>query len=133
MRCWIVVDTIDPYLGEAAQRRASSHGGSHSLLSRPAISNLCLAFSLRYSDTQTHQLAARKEKPMENLKNALGIVHEDDLKEYLPGSNDAKIDDGDKAGNTKETDHGFDGAGKDGLNQLKQYKKKTEKKRVFFK
>ncbi|GKF51099.1 hypothetical protein Tco_0147566, partial [Tanacetum coccineum] len=30
----------------------------------------------RYSDTQTHQLAARKEKPMENLKNALGIVHE---------------------------------------------------------
>ncbi|GJY14425.1 P-loop containing nucleoside triphosphate hydrolase superfamily protein [Tanacetum coccineum] len=58
-----------------------------------------------YSDTQTHQLAARKEKQMENLKNALRIVHEDDLKEYLPGSDDAKIDDGDKAGNTKKTDH----------------------------
>ncbi|GKB77494.1 putative ribonuclease H-like domain-containing protein, partial [Tanacetum coccineum] len=60
---------------------------------------------IKYSDTQTHQLAARKEKQMENLKNALRIVHEDDLKEYLPGSDDAKIDDGDKAGNTKKTDH----------------------------
>nr|GEW25214.1 hypothetical protein [Tanacetum cinerariifolium] len=91
----------------------------------------------KYSDTQTHQLAARKEKQMESLKNALGIVHEDDLKKYLPGSDDAKIDDGDKTGNTKKTDRSFDGklekdtkAGKDGLDQLKQYKKKTKKRRV---
>ncbi|PWA88917.1 hypothetical protein CTI12_AA115960 [Artemisia annua] len=90
----------------------------------------------KYSDTQTHQLAARKEKQMENLKNALRIVTEDDLKKYVPVSDDEKIDDGDKAGHTKKTDPGFDGklkkdtkAGKDGLDQLKQYKKKTNKRR----
>lgn len=90
----------------------------------------------KYSDTQTHQLAARKEKQMENLKNAFGIVHEDDLKKYLPLSDDEKIDDCDKAGNTKKTDRGFSGklekdtkAGKDGVDHLKQYKKKTNKRR----
>ncbi|GJV64381.1 hypothetical protein Tco_1475209, partial [Tanacetum coccineum] len=37
---WIVVGEIDPYLGGAAQRRACSNGGSHTLLSCLALANL---------------------------------------------------------------------------------------------
>ncbi|GJT61753.1 hypothetical protein Tco_1005286 [Tanacetum coccineum] len=48
--CWIMVGTVDLYLGRAARRRACIHGRSHALLSRPAISNLCPAFSLRPID-----------------------------------------------------------------------------------
>nr|GEZ13224.1 reverse transcriptase domain-containing protein [Tanacetum cinerariifolium] len=44
--CWIAMGNVDPYLGGEAHRRACSHGGSHTLLSRPAILNLCLTFSL---------------------------------------------------------------------------------------
>nr|GEU44288.1 zinc finger, CCHC-type [Tanacetum cinerariifolium] len=39
--CSIVVGTIDPYLSRAARGRAYSLGGSHILLSCPAILNLC--------------------------------------------------------------------------------------------
>ncbi|XP_024988006.1 serine/arginine repetitive matrix protein 2 [Cynara cardunculus var. scolymus] len=90
----------------------------------------------KVSDTQTHQVAARKEKQMETLKNALGIVHEDDMKKYVPASDDEKIDDGDKARNNKKYDPRVDGrlekdtkVAKDGLDELKHYKKKTSKRR----
>ncbi|GKD81493.1 hypothetical protein Tco_1348332, partial [Tanacetum coccineum] len=33
----IVEGEINPYLGEAAQLRACSHGGSHTILSHPAL------------------------------------------------------------------------------------------------
>nr|GEY42789.1 hypothetical protein [Tanacetum cinerariifolium] len=51
--CWIAMGNVDPYLGGEAHRRAWSHGGSHTLLSRPAISNLCPTFSLRYANKQS--------------------------------------------------------------------------------
>ncbi|KAD6795590.1 hypothetical protein E3N88_06486 [Mikania micrantha] len=79
----------------------------------------------KVSDTQTHQVAARKQKQMETLKNALGIVHEEDIKKYAPASDDEKIDpliDGKHEKDTK--------VGKDGLDELKNYKKKTSKRKA---
>ncbi|KAK9070880.1 hypothetical protein SSX86_009448 [Deinandra increscens subsp. villosa] len=79
----------------------------------------------KVSDTQTHQVAARKQKQMETLKNALGIVHEEDLKKYVTASDDEKIDpmaDGKLEKDTK--------VGKDALDELKNYKKKTSKRKV---
>ncbi|GJR29710.1 hypothetical protein Tco_1105942 [Tanacetum coccineum] len=50
-----MVGIIDSYLGEAARRRACNHGGSHTLLSRSAISDplsypwrMCPPFSIVY-------------------------------------------------------------------------------------
>ncbi|GJX53597.1 hypothetical protein Tco_0281966 [Tanacetum coccineum] len=43
---WIVAGEIDPYLGGAARRHACSHGGSHTLLSCPALADLIPKFSL---------------------------------------------------------------------------------------
>ncbi|KAJ0743621.1 putative mRNA splicing factor Cwf21 domain-containing protein [Helianthus annuus] len=79
----------------------------------------------KVSDTQSHQVAARKQKQMETLKNALGIVHEEDIKKDVPASDDEKADpvvDGKHEKDTK--------VGKDALDELKNYKKKTSKRRV---
>ncbi|KAI3774303.1 hypothetical protein L1987_48853 [Smallanthus sonchifolius] len=78
----------------------------------------------KVSDTQTHQVAARKQKQMETLKNALGIVNEEDMKKYVPASDDEKNDPVVDGKHEKDTE-----VGKDGLDELKNYKKKTSKRK----
>ncbi|GJR35898.1 hypothetical protein Tco_1211582 [Tanacetum coccineum] len=48
----IVVGGIGPYLGRAARGRACSHGGSHTLFSRPALANLSSTLSTEIQHIQ---------------------------------------------------------------------------------
>ncbi|KAM7493583.1 hypothetical protein LguiB_028192 [Lonicera macranthoides] len=97
----------------------------------------------KVSDTQTHQVAARKEKQMEALKSALGIGLEVE-KQKKPTdfpllSDPEESDDDDKPRNNRK--HGGNGdskvvkkkngGGKDGLDvPIKHHKKKSSKRRI---
>lgn len=100
-------------------------------------------FCPRVSDTQTHQVAARKEKQMEALKSALGIGLEVENQKKLndaPLLSDPEESDDDDIPRNNRKNGGIgdskvvkkkNGSGKDGLDvPIKHHKKKSSKRRI---
>ena len=54
------------------------------------FNKFCACIFLRYSDTQTHQVAARKEKQMETLRSAFGIAASEPNEQSIEGSDDVR-------------------------------------------